>query len=73
MVVCVYVCTHRRCLGGGRHSQRELRSRTSFLAHARLETGVAAQKFGHCEEKSRAAARVCLGAQLALRHVRLLG
>ncbi|KAJ8036464.1 Transient receptor potential cation channel subfamily M member 3 [Holothuria leucospilota] len=42
----------------------------SFLAHARLRTGVAARKFGHCEEKSRAAARVCLGALPALKHVR---
>ncbi|KAJ8018437.1 hypothetical protein HOLleu_43580 [Holothuria leucospilota] len=47
-------------------SRRDLRSRTSFLAHARLVTGVAARKFGHCNEKSRAAARACLGKQPAL-------
>ncbi|KAJ8040594.1 BTB/POZ domain-containing protein KCTD21 [Holothuria leucospilota] len=40
----------------------------SFLAHERLETGVAAQKFCHCKEKSRLAARVRLGAQPALKH-----
>ncbi|KAJ8023718.1 hypothetical protein HOLleu_36236 [Holothuria leucospilota] len=38
----------------------------AFLAHAELETGVAALKFRRCNEKSRAAARACLGKQPAL-------
>ncbi|KAJ8050540.1 hypothetical protein HOLleu_03783 [Holothuria leucospilota] len=46
--------------------RRELRSRTSFPAHAELKTGVAARKFRRCNEKSRAAARTCLGKQPAL-------
>ncbi|KAJ8038755.1 CUB and sushi domain-containing protein 1 [Holothuria leucospilota] len=35
------------------------------MAHAELETGVAARKFRRCNEKSRAAARACLGKQPA--------
>ncbi|KAJ8050831.1 hypothetical protein HOLleu_04178 [Holothuria leucospilota] len=62
---CVCVCTHRHLLSGYIGSRRDLRSRTSFLAHARLVTGVAARKFGHCNEKSHAAARACLGKQAA--------
>ncbi|KAJ8049843.1 hypothetical protein HOLleu_02760 [Holothuria leucospilota] len=69
----VCMCTHQRGLSGYRHNGRELRSCTSFLAHAELETGVAARKFGHCKEKSRAAARVCILAQPALKRVFLLG
>ncbi|KAJ8019759.1 hypothetical protein HOLleu_41475 [Holothuria leucospilota] len=54
-------------------SRRELTSRTSFLAHARLETGVAAREFRHWNEKSRAAARACLASSPPCRHVRLPG
>ncbi|KAJ8024857.1 hypothetical protein HOLleu_34890 [Holothuria leucospilota] len=58
---CGYGCTQQHVLNRTRYSRRELRSRTSFLAHAELETGVAARKFRRCNEKSRAAARACLG------------
>ncbi|KAJ8023593.1 Protein O-linked-mannose beta-1,4-N-acetylglucosaminyltransferase 2 [Holothuria leucospilota] len=62
---CGYGCTQQHVLNRTRYSRRELRSRTSFLAHAELETGVAARKFRRCNEKSRAAARACLGKQPA--------
>ncbi|KAJ8035386.1 hypothetical protein HOLleu_22604 [Holothuria leucospilota] len=63
---CGYGCTQQHVLNRTRYSRRELRSRTSFLAHAELETGVAARKFRRCNEKSRAAARACLGKLPAL-------
>ncbi|KAJ8028106.1 hypothetical protein HOLleu_30247 [Holothuria leucospilota] len=66
---CGYGCTQQHVLNRTRYSRRELRSRTSFPAHAELETGVAARKFRRCNEKSRAAARACLGKQPALHHV----
>ncbi|KAJ8034831.1 hypothetical protein HOLleu_21838 [Holothuria leucospilota] len=62
---CGYGCTQQHVLNRTRYSRRELRSRTSFQAHAELETGVAARKFRRCNEKSRAAARACLGKQPA--------
>ncbi|KAJ8034448.1 hypothetical protein HOLleu_21293 [Holothuria leucospilota] len=63
---CGYGCTQQHVFNRTRYSRRELRSRTSFPAHAELETGVAARKFRRCNEKSRAAARACLGKQPAL-------
>ncbi|KAJ8043155.1 hypothetical protein HOLleu_10123 [Holothuria leucospilota] len=63
---CGYGCTQQHVLNRTRYSRRELSSRASFLAHAELETGVAARKFRRCNEKSRAAARACLGKQPAL-------
>ncbi|KAJ8020562.1 hypothetical protein HOLleu_40186 [Holothuria leucospilota] len=70
---CGYGCTQQHVLDRTQYSRRELRSRTSFLGHAELETGVAARKFRRCNEKSRAAARACLGKQPALqaRHAEL--
>ncbi|KAJ8032584.1 hypothetical protein HOLleu_26144 [Holothuria leucospilota] len=59
-VVCV--CWH---IG----SRRELTSRTSFLAHVWLETGVAAREFRHWNEKSRTAAHACLASSPPSRHV----
>ncbi|KAJ8022930.1 hypothetical protein HOLleu_37966 [Holothuria leucospilota] len=49
-----------------KRGRQELCSPTSFLAHAELETGVAARKFRSCNEKSHAAAHACLGKQRAL-------
>ncbi|KAJ8035956.1 hypothetical protein HOLleu_19795 [Holothuria leucospilota] len=48
-------------------------TRTSFLAHARLETArLATRKFGHCNEKSRTAAGACTAPQPALKRPRLI-
>ncbi|KAJ8033510.1 hypothetical protein HOLleu_23770 [Holothuria leucospilota] len=62
----MYVCTRDKEARRHTGSRRELSSRTSFLAHAWLENGVAAREFRHWNEKSRAAARAYLGKQPAL-------
>ena len=69
---CMCGCPRTHALNRTRGRSLELRSRTSLQAHAELETGVAARKFGRCNEESRAAARACLAAQPALKRRRVL-